>query len=183
MKAERCPTDPFTTMSMPFIEMPHRAEALPSTTSRPPQPVAPAACEASPFTWTRPDIMFSATPCPAEPLTTTVASLVHSRAVVADMPLDLDCDRRVDAGGDRVLPARIEHPPMRLVGERAETVQRRVELAQRGPREVDGAHISAAPTDTLWPASAPRPGRCRCRADRPARDTRCRTRPNGPFPP
>ena len=59
------PTEPFTTMSMPFIEMPQRAEALPSITSRPPQPVAPArTAMASPFTCTRPDIMFSATPWP-----------------------------------------------------------------------------------------------------------------------
>ena len=70
-----CPTEPFTTMSMPFIEMPQRAEALPSMTSRPPQPVAPADCEASPFTCTRPDIMFSATPVPALPLIVTVACL------------------------------------------------------------------------------------------------------------
>src|ERR1700722_10461220 len=56
------------------------------------------------------------------------------------MPLDLDGDRRVDADGDRVLAARIEHTPVRLVGERAKAVQRRIELAQRGLREVDRAH-------------------------------------------
>ena len=62
-------------MSMPFIEMPQRADALPSITRSPPQPVAPAACEASPFTCTWPDIMFSATPRPALPCTITVACL------------------------------------------------------------------------------------------------------------
>ena len=54
-------------MSIPFIEMPQRDEALPSITRSPPLPVAPAYWLASPFTVTRPDIMFSATPGPAEP--------------------------------------------------------------------------------------------------------------------
>ena len=75
MNADICPTDPFTTMSMPFMEMPQRAAALPSTSSSPPQPDAPAACETSPVTCTLPDIMFSATPGPALPLITTVAAL------------------------------------------------------------------------------------------------------------
>lgn len=69
------PTLPFTRMSTPFIEMPQRAEALPSMISVPPQPVAPADWLASPFTCTVPDMMFSATPVPALPFTTTVACL------------------------------------------------------------------------------------------------------------
>ena len=60
---------------MPFIEMPQRAEALPSMTSVPPCPVAPALWLASPRTWTKPDIMSSATPTPALPWTITVARL------------------------------------------------------------------------------------------------------------
>ena len=68
------PTEPRTTISMPFIEMPQRAPALPSITSRPPQPLAPAAMLASPATRTSPDIMFSATPGPALPLMNTLAS-------------------------------------------------------------------------------------------------------------
>ena len=67
------PMSPPTTMSMPFIEMPHRIEALPSITSSPPCPVAPADCDASPWTRTAPDIMFSATPTPTLPCTVTVA--------------------------------------------------------------------------------------------------------------
>ena len=70
-----CPTEPFTTMSPPFSEMPQRAAALPSITSMPPRAVAPAAWLASPRTCTRPDIMFSATPTPTLPCTTTVARL------------------------------------------------------------------------------------------------------------
>ena len=49
-----------------------------------------------------------------------VRLLVHAGAVIADMSLDLDRDRRVDAGSDRVLSARIEHTPMRFVGVRRE---------------------------------------------------------------
>ena len=67
------PTLPCTTMSMPFIEMPQREDALPLITSNPPCPVAPAYWLASPSITTRPDIMFSATPGPAEPATLTVA--------------------------------------------------------------------------------------------------------------
>ena len=69
------PMLPLTTMSMPFIEMPQREEALPSTTRRPPRPVAPAYWLTSPLTTTLPDIMFSAAPGPAEPCTTMVACL------------------------------------------------------------------------------------------------------------
>ena len=38
MNAEKCPTLPPTTMSHPFIEIPHREDASPSTTSNPPCP-------------------------------------------------------------------------------------------------------------------------------------------------
>ena len=62
-------------MSMPFIEMPQRADALPPMTRSPPRPVAPADWLASPETRTSPDIMFSATPTPALPWTSTVACL------------------------------------------------------------------------------------------------------------
>jgi hypothetical protein len=72
MKADMWPILPCTTISMPFIEMPQRDEALPSMTSRPPLPVAPAYWLASPFTMIEPDIMFSPTPGPAEPCTVMV---------------------------------------------------------------------------------------------------------------
>ncbi len=62
-------------MSMPFIEMPQRAEASPCTTSNPPWPLAPADWLALPSTITVPDIRFSASPVPAFPCTRTVASL------------------------------------------------------------------------------------------------------------
>jgi uncharacterized protein YqfA (UPF0365 family) len=65
---------------------------------------------------------------------------VHAGAVVADVTVDLDKERAVEAGGDRMLPARIEHPPMRLVGVGRQSMQSRVELAHRAPGEVDIWH-------------------------------------------
>ena len=70
-----CPTEPPTTTSMPFIEIPQRELASSSMTSSPPQPEAPAAWPALPVTRTEPDIMFSATPGPACPLTLIEARL------------------------------------------------------------------------------------------------------------
>ena len=74
MNALMWPTDPATTMSIPFMEMPQRALASPSMTRSPPRPEAPADCEALPLTRTEPDIMFSATPGPALPWTTMRAA-------------------------------------------------------------------------------------------------------------
>ncbi len=75
MNALMWPTEPPTTMSIPFIEIPQREEALPRTTRSPPRPVAPADWLTFPSTSTRPDIMFSAMPVLALPCTRTVASL------------------------------------------------------------------------------------------------------------
>ena len=69
------PTEPPTTISMPFIEMPQRDEASPSITSNPPLPVAPADSDELPLTQTTPDIMFSAVPTPAWPWMMISASL------------------------------------------------------------------------------------------------------------
>ena len=65
MNALMCPTDPATTISVPFIEIPHLALASPSITSLPLWPEAPALCDVLPLTRTVPDMMFSATPVPA----------------------------------------------------------------------------------------------------------------------
>ena len=70
-----CPTEPATTMSTPFIEIPQRAEASPRTITVPPRPVAAHDWPAYPSTTTVPDMMFSATPTPALPCTRTVACL------------------------------------------------------------------------------------------------------------
>jgi hypothetical protein len=73
MNALMCPTDPRTTMSAPFIEIPQRDDASPWMTSSPPRPVAPADWLALPSTITDPDMMFSATPTPQLPCTRTTA--------------------------------------------------------------------------------------------------------------
>ena len=116
MNADMCPTEPFTTMSMPFIEMPQRAEALPSMTQQ-----AAAAGRARRLARhrlhvhaARHHVLGDARPGVA--VDDDGGALVHAGAVIADMAVDLDGDRRVDAGGDGMLPARIEHAPMRLVG-------------------------------------------------------------------
>ena len=79
--------------------------------------------------------------------------LVHAGAVIADGPLDLDVERRIDADGDGVLALGVEHFPLRLVGAGRLLVQKLVELAQatwwRGRRsafrsplpEVDGCGL------------------------------------------
>ena len=75
MNALMCPTDPRTTTSAPFSEIPHRAEASPWMTSRPPRAVARRGLAGAPSTITVPDIMFSATPTPQLPRIRTVACL------------------------------------------------------------------------------------------------------------
>ncbi len=54
MNALMWPTEPCTTMSTPFIEIPQRAEASPWITTSPPRPVAPADWLALPSTTTDP---------------------------------------------------------------------------------------------------------------------------------
>jgi hypothetical protein len=75
MNALMWPTEPPTTMSTPFIEMPQRAEASPSITIRPPRPEAPADCEALPRTRIVPDMMFSPRPTPQWPSMVIAACL------------------------------------------------------------------------------------------------------------
>ena len=137
MKPLRWPTDPRTTMSMPFMEMPQRAEASPWTTSSPPWPVAPADWLAFPSITTVPEIMFSARPVLAFPCTRTVARLFMPGAVVADVPVDLDLDVGVEAAGDGVRAVRVEHAPVRRPRRGGEVVQALVQLAKRRLREVD----------------------------------------------
>ena len=111
MKAPAWPIEPWTTISIPFIEIPQRAEALPLITSRPPRPLAPADWLASPATTTFPDIMFSATPTPQLPAIRTRRQLVHPGAVVADVPVDLDLGLGVEADRDRVGAVRVADQP------------------------------------------------------------------------
>src|SRR6202035_2093764 len=86
MNALMCPTEPRTSTSAPLSEIAQRADASPWTTSSPPRASAPAFA-----------------------VHATRRDLVHPRAVVADVPVDLDVVGDVDADGDRVLSAGIEH--------------------------------------------------------------------------
>ena len=112
MNALMCPTEPRTTMSAPFNEIPHRAEASPWITSSPPRAVAPADWLALPSTITVPDIMFSATPTPQLPWIRTAACWFMPGAVVADVSVDFDLVGRVESHRDAVLAARVEHAPV-----------------------------------------------------------------------
>jgi hypothetical protein len=64
--------------------------------------------------------------------------LVHAGAVVADMPGDVDVQRRVEADGDGMAAARVLDPP---APRRARLMRRRVkpgvEVAQRRLGQVD----------------------------------------------
>ena len=144
MNALMWPTEPCTTMSTPFIEMPQRAAALPRITSRPPRPVAPADCDALPSTITVPDMMFSATPTPGVAVHAHGRLLVHAGAVVARVALDLDLDGRVDPDRERVRAARVQHAPVAR-GRVVDRVQRGVQLAQRRDGQVELGSLEAAP--------------------------------------
>ncbi len=154
MKALMWPTEPRTTMSTPFIEMPQRAEASPLITTRPPRPVAPADWLALPSTTTVPDMMFSARP--------DARVAVHAHASPA-----CSCRRSSSPRGPRSRPraARRSPPPPRArrAGSArasgrssARRVQRRVELTQRGHRQVDLVdRRPRSPTAVTRPARAP----------------------------
>ena len=130
MKADMWPILPCTTMSMPFIEMPQREEALPSMSNSPPRPVAPAYWLASPFDMddARHHVLGDADAGVA--VDEHGGVLVHAGAVIADRPVDLDGDRRVDADGDGVVARGIVDDPVPLVGVGAEAMQRSVQLAR-----------------------------------------------------
>ena len=87
-------------------------------TSSPPRPVAPADWLALPSTTTGPDMMFSATP------DARVAVHAHRRPACSCRRSSsrrgrrLDLDRRVEADGDGVAPAGVDHAPARAARRR-----------------------------------------------------------------
>ena len=101
------PMSPPTTMSTPFIEIPQRAAALPSITSRPPCAVAPADWEALPFDVDRAGhhVLGDADARVADDR--DLGLLVHSGGVVADVAVDGDRDRCVEADRDVVCAMRV----------------------------------------------------------------------------
>src|SRR5882672_5822013 len=143
MNAEKSPTEPPTTMSRPFIDMPQRSEASPSITSRPPCPAAPADTEAKPFTCTTPDSMPSASPGPALPRISTLL-LVHSRRVIAGMAVHLDLHRRIHAYRDVVRAVRVEHAYLLHAGTQV-MVEKAIQLPQRLPGEIEGDGVGRSP--------------------------------------
>src|SRR5882724_2543477 len=70
--------------------------------------------------------------------------LVHAAAIVADVTLDLDLDRGIDADADRVLALRILDLPERLVGVRREPVQCLVDLTHRGDVQIVCRHYGCS---------------------------------------
>ncbi len=102
---------PFTTISMPFIEMPQRAEALPSITSRPPRPVAPRRLAGIAFDphFPRHHVLGDAGAGIA--MHDHLAQLVHPGAVISDRSVDLDGDGMIQARGDGVFAAGVDHTP------------------------------------------------------------------------
>ncbi len=140
MKADMWPILPFTTMSIPFIEMPQREEALPSITEK-----AAAAGGAGILAGValhdhraRHHVLRHARPGAA--VDDDRRRLVHAGAVIADASLDLDADRRVDADRDGVPALRVEDEPVALVGPFASGMQSLVEVAKRGLGKIDRGH-------------------------------------------
>ncbi len=177
-------------MSTPFMEMPQRAAASPCTTSRPPCAVAPADWLALPSTTTGPDIMFSATPVPALPRTRTRRVLVHARAVVPDVPVDLDLESASRPQAIACAPFGLSDAPARGPAAVAgDVVQALVQLAQRRRGEVDDLDVASAVSDRpsdgrLLPdvddagLGLPHAGVVGARAGRRSRATRRPSRPS-----
>ena len=151
-----CPTDPRTTMSTPFIEIPQREEASPRMTTSPPRPVAAADWLALPSTdhRARHDVLGHADAAVA--VHAHGGLLVHAGAVVADVPVDVDLERRVEADRDGVAPAGVAHAPApRRAGLVRRRVQPGVELAQRRLREVDDLDGRLGPASSSDQRSLP----------------------------
>ena len=108
MKALMWPTEPFTTMAMPFIEMPQREEASPSTTSSPPRPEAPAALRAVAGDVDAAGHHVLGHARPGMAVDRDRGLLVHAAAVEADMPVDRDLDRPLDPDRDAVRAHRVD---------------------------------------------------------------------------
>ena len=142
-------------MSTPFIEMPQRAAASPWTTSSPPCAVAPADWLTLPSTTTRPRHHVLGDPRARVATHAHRRVLVHARAVVADVPVDLDLELGVEPTGDGVrAPGIDDPPPARALARQRDVVEALVQLAQRRDGEVDDLgverrrHATAARSQT-----------------------------------
>ena len=102
------PTEPWTTMSTPFIEIPQRAAALPRITSEPAAAGRARRLRRVAVHDHRAghDVLGAAHAHVA--VHADGGLLVHAGAVVARVALDLDLDRSVDPHGERVRAARVQ---------------------------------------------------------------------------
>ena len=66
--------------------------------------------------------------------------LVHAAAIEADMALDLDGERPVEAAGDGMLAHRIVDQPMPLIGVLGQPVQTRIDAAHALSFEIELDH-------------------------------------------
>ena len=69
-----------------------------------------------------------------------VGALVHAGAVIAGIAVDLDGDGGIDAGGDGMAAARIDHAEIGVVGPLPEIVQHLIEFAECRDLQIDGRH-------------------------------------------
>jgi hypothetical protein len=135
MNAEKSPTLPATTMSMPFIEMLQRNDASPSITSKPPCPEAPAATEAKPFTHAPRHHVFGDRGSRIS-VYGYARVLVHAARVISGVPFDCDVDGRVDAHCDAVGAVRIPDPHVQFAFGQL-VMPKMIELPKRPRREVE----------------------------------------------
>ena len=177
MNALMWPMSPPTTMSTPFIEMPHRAAALPSMTRRPPCAVAPADCDALPLTHTRAAHHVLRDAGARVAVDGDLGVLVHARGVVADVAVDGDLHRRSTPTATLCAPCRVFDDE--LAGQ-ARGVQGGVHFAQRHRRRsrVEDSVAVSVSMRRPPPARAPRSWPSRRRAGRRARGTRWPSRPS-----
>jgi hypothetical protein len=119
-------------MSIPFIEIPHREEAFPCTTRSPPRRLADV-----PVHLDAPGHEVLGDAGGRVPVHADGGALVHARAVVADVTLDLDLDVGVEPARERVRAVRIQDPPVARARLAREVVEALVQLSHRGRLEID----------------------------------------------
>ena len=140
MKADKCPTDPLTTMSMPFMEISaarggiainHQEAAATARTGS-------LRCVAFNANLAGHHIFCNALPRIA--VNDHASAFVHAGTVVTDVASHLDQNRRINTRRDRMLTARIEDAPMRFIRSGRQFVKCGVEFTQRRVRQIDCRH-------------------------------------------
>ena len=130
MKPDMWPMLPCTTMSMPFIEMPQRLEALPLMTSKPAAPGRAGILAGIAVDDDRARHHVLGHARPGRALDADRRLLVHARAVIAGRPAHRDVHRRIHPGGNRMGALGVDDLPGGHVGLALQGVQRGVQRAQ-----------------------------------------------------